>query len=172
MLATEWTTAAWFLPFVIPITLWVSWTDFTTMKIPNKAVLALLAVFVVVGLFALPLDEYLWRYAHFAVMLVIGFLLTVLIGFGAGDSKFAAAMAPFIALPDLGFFAFILSITTFVVLVLHSLMRYTPSLRNRLPDWESFTIDADRPFMKRKFPFGLGLAPALAAYMLIAFFAG
>ncbi len=172
MLATEWTTAAWYLPFVIPIVLWVSWTDFTTMRIPNVAVLALLAVFVVVGFFALPFEEYLWRYAHFAVVLVVGFLLTVFIGFGAGDSKFAAAMAPFIALQDFGFFMFIFAITSIVALVLHSVMRYTPSIRRLFPDWESFTIDADRPFRKRKFPFGLGLAPALGAYVLIAFFNG
>ncbi len=172
MLVTDWTTAAWFLPFVLPICLWVIWTDFTTMKIPNVAVLALLAVFVVVGFIALPLSDYLWRYAHFGVMLVIGFLLTISIGFGAGDAKFAAAMAPFVALPDLGFFALLLSGTTFAALALHSLMRYTPFIRKRLPDWESFTVDEDRSFRKRKFPFGFGLAPALAGYLLIAFFNG
>lgn len=166
------TTAAWFLPFVLPIVLWVIWTDFTNMKIPNKAVLALMAVFVVIGYFALPFEEYLWRYAHFAVILVIGFLMTVMIGFGAGDSKFAAAMAPFVALQDLGFFLFIFALTSIIALILHSIMRYTPAIRNRFPDWESFTIDADRPFRKRKFPFGLGLAPSLGAYLLIAYFYG
>ncbi len=43
-------TALWFLPFVLPIALWVAWSDMKFMKIPNKAVLALVAVFAVVGL--------------------------------------------------------------------------------------------------------------------------
>ena len=28
-----------FLPFVLPIALWVAWSDMARMKIPNKAVL-------------------------------------------------------------------------------------------------------------------------------------
>ena len=43
-MVTTWTEAAWFLPFVIPIAIWVAWSDMSSMKIPNKAVLALLAV--------------------------------------------------------------------------------------------------------------------------------
>ena len=65
-MALEWTTAAWFLPFILPIAIWVSWSDLAHMKIPNKAVIAMLAVFALVGLVALPFEEYLWRYAHIA----------------------------------------------------------------------------------------------------------
>ncbi|MDW3118675.1 MAG: hypothetical protein R8G60_13530 [Roseovarius pacificus] len=50
--------ALWFLPFVLPICLWVVWSDLSTMRIPNKAVLALTAVFLVIGLIALPLADY------------------------------------------------------------------------------------------------------------------
>ncbi len=88
----EWTTAAWFLPFIVPITIWVSWSDMASMKIPNKAVIALLAVFVVIGLIALPFQEYLWRYAHFGVVLVITFLLSSIGAMAAGDAKYMAAM--------------------------------------------------------------------------------
>ncbi len=50
-------------------------SDMKFMKIPNKAVLALMAVFAVVGLIALPLDVWAWRWAHFLVIvLVIGFV--------------------------------------------------------------------------------------------------
>ena len=110
-MATTFSTALWFLPFVIPIALWVAWSDMSSMKIPNKAVLALMAVFVVVGLVALPFTDYLWRYAHFAVVLVITFVLSSLGLLGAGDAKFAAAMAPFIALSDWSFFMFLLGAT-------------------------------------------------------------
>ena len=90
-MSLDWTTAAWFLPFVFPITVWVAWSDMATMKIPNKAVLALLAVFVVIGLIALPFNDYLWRYAHFGVVIVIGFILSSVGAMGAGDAKFGAA---------------------------------------------------------------------------------
>ncbi len=167
-MATDWTTAAWFLPFVTPIALWVIWSDFTTMKIPNKAVIALLVVFVVIGLVALPFNEYLWRYAHFGVVLVIGFILASFAGLGAGDAKFSAAMAPFVAYADLGLFLFILAGTTFAALVFHSILRYTPAIKKRLSHWESMTRKADQPFRKRDFPFGFGLAPALLVYLLMA----
>ena len=154
----EWATAAWFLPFVLPIVIWVSWSDMATMKIPNKAVLALLGVFVIVGLIALPFDEYLWRYAHFAVVLAIGFVLSSVNMVGAGDSKFAAAMAPFIALPDGMRFIYILGAVTIAAFLLHRWARRS-ALRERYPDWESWT--------RKEFPMGFALAPALLFYLLI-----
>ena len=36
-------SAIWFLPFALPISLWVIWSDLSTMRIPNTAVLALTA---------------------------------------------------------------------------------------------------------------------------------
>lgn len=163
-MAIDWTTAAWFLPFVLPITVWVAWSDMATMKIPNKSVLALLAVFVVVGLVALEFNDYLWRYAHFGVVLVIGFILSSVGAMGAGDAKYAAAMAPFIALNDLGLFMVMLGGVTIAAFLLHRFARRTPSIRERFPDWESWT--------RREFPMGFALAPALFFYLLAGLFAG
>lgn len=163
-MAIDWTTAAWFLPFVLPITVWVAWSDMATMKIPNKSVLALLIVFVVVGLIALPFTEYLWRYAHFAIVLVIGFVLSSAGAMGAGDAKYAAAMAPFIALQDLMFFALLLAGVTIAAFLLHRGARRSASIRDRFPDWESWT--------RREFPMGFALAPALFFYLLIGLVAG
>ena len=53
MIHTSAATAFWFLPFALPIAVWVAWSDMKFMRIPNKAVLALTAVFLVVGLAAL-----------------------------------------------------------------------------------------------------------------------
>lgn len=155
----EWTTAAWFLPFVLPIVIWVSWSDMATMKIPNKAVMALLLVFVIIGLIALPFNEYLWRYAHFAVVLAIGFVLSALNLVGAGDAKFAAAMAPFVALPDGMKFMYVLGATVIAAFLLHRWARRTSAVRDRYPNWESWT--------RREFPMGFALAPALMFYLLI-----
>ncbi len=162
-MAIDWTTAAWFLPFVIPITVWVAWSDLSSMKIPNKAVLALLIVFAVIGLVALPFSEYLWRWSHFAVVLVIGFVLTSLGLVGAGDAKYAAAMAPFIALPDGMPFMYLLGATVIAAFAIHRLARAT-SIRARFASWESWT--------RREFPMGFALAPALMFYLLIGLSAG
>ena len=158
----DWTTAAWFLPFVLPITVWVAWSDMATMKIPNKAVLALLIVFAVVGLVALPFVDYLWRWAHFGVILVVGFVMSSLGMMGAGDAKYAAAMAPFIALPDAVNFMYLLAATVLAALILHRLARRSSAVRVRFPDWESWT--------HRAFPMGFALAPALMFYLLLGLF--
>ena len=158
-MATTWTTAAWFLPFVIPIAVWVTWSDMSSMKIPNKAVLALMIVFAVIGLIALPFMEYLWRWSHFAVVLVITFVLNALRLLGAGDAKFAAAMAPFIALPDWYPFMFLLGATLIAAFIVHRIAKAT-RIRQMVPDWESWT--------RREFPMGMALAPALVFYLAIA----
>mgnify|MGYP003672149625 CR=1 FL=1 len=85
------TQSAWFLPFVVPICLWVAWSDLRRMKIPNNAVYALALTFVIVGVPALPLQDYLWRYAHLLIVLIIGIVLNAGGILGAGDAKFAAA---------------------------------------------------------------------------------
>lgn len=90
--------------FVIPavlIGIWVAWNDMKFMKIPNLAVLALAAVFVVLGPIALPFDTYLWQLSHLPMVLLVGFVLNLAGAVGAGDAKFAAAMAPFFATGDL-----------------------------------------------------------------------
>lgn len=162
-MVTNWATAGWFLPFVIPIAVWVSWSDMATMKIPNKAVAALLAVFVVVGPLALPFTDYLWRYAHFAVVLAICFGLNMVGILGAGDAKFAAAMAPFIALSDWLLFMYLLGGTIIAAFVVHRVVRAS-SLRQKVPNWESWT--------RREFPMGFALAPSLILYLLIAMLLG
>ena len=168
----EWATAAWFLPFVTPIANWVVWSDLSSMKIPNKAVLALLAVFVLVGLVALPFNDYLWRYSHFAVLIVAGFVVSSIGLMGAGDAKFLAAMGPFIAVPDIAIFAVILGTTSLAALILHTIIRYTPFLYRLFPTWKSLEPETEKSFGKRKIPYGFGLAPSLVFYLLIGLFTG
>lgn len=152
--------AMWALPLVAPIAVWVAWSDLSVMKIPNKAVLALLAVFTVVGLIMLPLDDFAWRIAHFAVVLAIGFLMTITGLVGAGDAKFAAAMAPFVALSDATFVAAIFAVTTILAFVLHRLARISP-VRRLVPHWESWERTRD-------FPMGVPLAVTLLVYLSFA----
>lgn len=152
--------ALWFLIFATPIALWVVWSDLRVMRIPNKAVLALLSVFAVVGFFVLPLGQWGWAWLHFAVVLVIGFLLSLTGGFGAGDAKFAAAMAPFVALGDLRLFLALLGAVVISAFIAHRLLRRVGAIRRLTPEWESW--------QRKEFPMGLALGPALIFYLALA----
>ncbi|SFI88447.1 A24 family peptidase [Jannaschia pohangensis] len=146
----------------LPICLWAAYTDLSTMKIKNEAVLALAAVFVVAGLFVLPtFTEYLWRYAHLGVILVIGFLMSAMRMLGAGDAKFAAAMAPFVALADVIEVLLIFSALLILTYVLHRIIRMIPAIRNLAPDWKSW-------HEKKDFPMGVTLAATQMTYLGLA----
>lgn len=151
--------ALWFLPFVLPICLWVAWSDLRVMKIPNKAVLALVGVFLVVGLVALPMAEYPWRLLHLAVVLVIGIVMNAAGMIGAGDAKFTAAAAPFVALGDLQLLMVILAASLIAGFTAHRLAKYS-GLRQLAPDWESWSRG-------KKFPMGLCLGATLAIYLAL-----
>lgn len=158
------TAALWFLPFVAPIALWVAWSDMKWMKIHNKAVLALLAVYLVIGLFALPLDGWAWGWAHFAIVLAAGFVLSSVGLLGAGDAKFAAAMAPFIALGDLSLFLLLLASVVIISFIAHRLARKTALAHRLVPEWESW--------QRREFPLGLALGPSLLFYLALGAMSG
>lgn len=158
--ATTAAQALWFLPFVTPVALYVAWSDMAAMRIPNKAVLALLVVYAVVGLIALPFVDYAWRWTHFAVVLVAGFVLTMIGAMGGGDAKFGAAMAPFLALGDLQIFLLIFSVSLLAAFAAHRLARAIPALRGLAPHWESWS--------NPKFPMGLALSASLLIYLALA----
>lgn len=151
----------------LPITLWVVWTDLARMRIKNEAVLAMFAIFVLAGLFLMPLGDYAWRYVHFVVALVVCFLLTVIIGMGAGDAKYIAVVAPFVALDDVGALALLYAIWSVILLVGMFLARRSGALRRARPDWIWFAEDR-----KSYVPFGLALAPTVSSYFLFGFLAG
>ena len=151
--------AMWFLPFVLPICFYVCFTDLREMRITNQAVMALVVVFLVVGLFALPLPVYGWRIVQMVAVLVIGFLLNAGGAIGAGDAKFAAAAAPFIAAADFRLLLAIFAANLLAAFATHRLVKYTP-LRKIAPNWKSWD-------MGWKFPMGLSLGGTLGIYLLL-----
>ncbi len=157
-------TALWFLPFALPIGVWVAWNDMAFMKIPNKAVMALFAVFVVVGLAALPLEAYLWRYVQVAAVLALGFVLNLARAVGAGDAKFAAAMAPFISPGDIRVVLVLFAAVLISAYVTHRAARAVPAVRGAFPGWESWS--------RKDFPMGLALGGTLIFYLLLGAFLG
>lgn len=150
----------WFLIFAAPICFWVAWSDMAHMKIPNKAVVALVICFAIIGIFVLPFDVYAWRWVHLILILTIGFLMNMVGLIGAGDAKFAAAAAPFIAYGDLLNIAVLFATLLLAAFISHRAMRAFPPFRNAVPDWASW--------QRGDFPMGLALGATLACYLAIA----
>ncbi|MCC6006509.1 MAG: prepilin peptidase [Rhodobacteraceae bacterium] len=147
-----------FLVLMAPVCIWVAWSDMKSMRIPNAAVVATFALFVLSGPFVLPLQEYGWRFAHLAVVLLAGFVLNMIGQVGAGDAKFAAAMAPFVALADAFAVLFIFAAMLLAAFSTHRLFRRLPFARALGPDWRSWDIPKD-------FPMGFALSGTLLAYL-------
>lgn len=152
------------LPFAVAIGIWVAWSDMKFMKIPNKAVLALLLVWLVPGLLAvalvgLPLMAWLWGWALAAITLVIGFVANAVRLVGAGDAKFAAAMAPFFvgADPRLAFALFAACLLG--AFAAHRGARMIGPIRAATGDWASWT--------NKDFPMGLALSGTLIFHLLL-----
>ena len=151
--------ALWFLPFVVPICLYVAFTDMAQMRITNQAVIVLALLFVIGGFFMMPLTAYLWRLAALGIVLFVGIILNFARALGAGDAKFAAAAAPFVALGDLRMLMALFAATLLAAVVCHKIAKYTP-LRQLAPHWSSWE-------QGKRFPMGLALGPALALYLIL-----
>lgn len=157
-------SAMWFAPFVWPVCAWVAWSDMATMRIPNKAVMTLVAIFLVLGLFFMPLPDFAWRLGQLVVILLLGIVMNAAGMIGAGDAKFAAAAAPFIASGDLRLILPLFAANLLAAYVTHRLARHS-RLRNLAPNWESWSRGWD-------FPMGLALGSTLAAYIALGIWFG
>ncbi|MCT8161373.1 prepilin peptidase [Pseudoruegeria sp. SHC-113] len=152
--------SAWcFLPLATPIGVWVAYNDMKFMKIPNISVMALLAVFMVVGLIALPFDQYLTRLLQGVVVLIAGFIISTLGLVGAGDAKFAAVMAPFVALGDVTRFMILFAMVLLAAFATHRTLRSMSAVRRLADGWASWET--------RDFPMGLALGASLIFYLLL-----
>lgn len=149
-----------FLPFATAIGIWVSWSDMKFMKIPNKAVMAMAAVYLVVGVIVMPFQLWLWGWALGAVVLVAGFVSNAAGLVGAGDAKFAAAMSPVFIHADLRFALGLVAACILGAFVAHRLARMVPPVRRATTDWQSWT--------HKDFPMGLALSGTLIFYLAAA----
>ena len=152
-----------FLIFVAPLCIYVAWNDLRAMKIPTWSTDALAIVFVVVGFWVMPFSDYLWRYAHFGVVLVIAIIANAVGAMGAGDSKFLASAAPFVALDDTGFVLMLLGAGLLAGLLIHRIAKAIPPIRNLVPEWESWS-------QGKRFPMGFPMGAVLIVYLAIPLF--
>jgi prepilin peptidase CpaA len=151
--------AAVLLPFAAAIGIWVAWSDMRFMKIPNKAVLALWAVWAFPGILVVPMQLWLWGWALAAIVMVLGFVSNAAGLMGAGDAKFASAMAPFLAGSDLRLVMGLIAACILGAFTAHRLARAVPAVRRAAPDWASWTHS--------KFPMGLALSGILIFALLM-----
>ena len=147
---------------VLPIAIWAAFSDLKRMKIPNASVLAMAAVWPLLGWFVVPTwGLWFWGFGLMAIVFVAGFLLYLTGTFGAGDAKFAAAMAGIFVGGNIGEILLIIFVCMVGALLLHRILRSLPFIRNATPDWESWT-------RRRYFPFGLALSAIVVFYLLAA----
>ncbi|WP_415403825.1 prepilin peptidase [Tateyamaria sp. SN3-11] len=153
--------ALWFLPFLVPLCLYVAYTDLASMRITNWTVLAMAAVFVVMGPFLFPMDAYLWQLAQLGIVLVVCMILNAAGAMGAGDAKFLAAAAPYVALGDVRLIMALFAAVLLAAYAAHRIAKHTP-LHKLAPNWDSWRQKA------KKFPMGFALGPTLALYLALA----
>ena len=146
-----------FLPFATVIAIWVSWSDMKFMKIPNTAVMALAAVWLVVGLIVMPFQSWAWGWALLAIVLAIGFVANMISLIGAGDAKFAAAMAPFFILAEVSYALGLFAACLLAAFAIHRIARRIPALKPLTTTWVSWT--------NKDFPMGLALSGTLIFYL-------
>lgn len=149
--------AYWLAPACIPLALWVALSDMQRMKIPNMASILMIAAWASLGFMAFPLAIWGWGWAIMGIALVIGILGNAIGLFGAGDAKFAAAMAGVFVTADPARLAILVCAAMIGALITHRIARAIPAVRAATPTWESWT--------RRDFPFGLALAGTLIFYV-------
>jgi prepilin peptidase CpaA len=130
------------------------------LRIPNWCVLAVVGLFIVTGLWGLPLDLFAWRFLQGVIVLFVGFGLYSISGgrVGGGDIKLIAALTPFIAGPDVAFVLLIFAALSVIGLMLHRLVR--GFLRGRKTGWAALD-------QKRFFPAGLLLGGTIMIYLVV-----
>jgi prepilin peptidase CpaA len=149
-----------FLCLVAPVAFYVCWSDLKFMKIRNSTGRLLLLIFAVAGILVLPLEVWAWRWLHYAVILGAGFVLHLVAGVGAGDVKFAAAAAPFVALEEATLIPPLFAAFLLGAFAMHRTARAIPAVRQLTPDWVSWT--------RKDFPMGLAIAGTVVCYLFFA----
>ncbi len=160
MFALPASAAIWFLGPVAVISFVAAFNDLKRMKLPNGLVLAMVGVYLVMGPFLLAWDQYLWGFSHGVVMYLVGMFAFAYLGVGAGDGKFAAAMALFIPVADAGVVLSLFAAFLIGAFLAHRALRALPAVRRATPDWVSWE--------HKKFPMGLALAGTMVTYLALA----
>ena len=148
------------LLLVLPLLAAMALGDMRQLRISNRLVLGMLAVFVLSAPLFLPLPEIAWRLAAAALVFVIGLAGFAFRLWGGGDVKALAALMMFLPSSSLTIYAYVFSASMLfgMVLVL-SLRRVVGSPDSR---WRSLKPQASYPMGVSIAMSGLFLIPAIA----------
>lgn len=160
MITLDATAALWTLLFAAPLSFIAAYNDLARMKLPNAIVLALVALYILLGPFIFELQTYLWGFSHGVVMYFVGMFAFRYMGVGAGDGKFAAAMSMFIPLADASLVLTIFCGFLLAAFAAHRAAKAIPAIRNAAPNWVSWE--------HKKFPAGLPITGSFVTYLCLA----
>lgn len=146
----------------LPFAVWATWMDFKYMRLPNKMNLLIVSIFVVLGIFMFPLEEYFLRLGIGLAVLLVGFGMMLLRMIGGGDVKYLAAILPYISPGNIPVFVILLSSALIIAFGMHRLAKSIPAFRNSVPDWKSWR--------SRKFPMGFAISGAWLLYLATSAF--
>lgn len=127
------------------------------MRLLNVMNAALALVFIILGVFLLPFEEYALRIGIALAVLIVTFLLTLVGKFGGGDTKYLAALMPFVKPADFSVFVTIFAMSLVTAFLVHRLVRGIPAVRSATSDWKSWT--------SVKFPMGFAMSGAILLYL-------
>lgn len=159
------TTPALWVAFaaMVPLMAVAAWSDLRTLKIPNKLVLLMLAVFLVTGFWGLPTETFLWRLVYGAVVLAIGFGLFSLGVMGGGDAKMIAAIVPFVMPQEIGAFLVIYAVSALAFWAILKLIMMVP--REHETGWYFVDQQLDKSRKRTDFPLGLIIGVTVLIYL-------
>ncbi len=145
----------------LPIAIWATLNDLKKLKIPNKAVLAMAAIWPLLGWLAVPTwTAWFWGLGFMAIGIALAYLAFALFNFPGGDGKYAAAISPFFVGADISYVLMLVLICMMGATLAFQVIRVLPGIRSVTTGWEGFKH-------WRIVPFGLALS-AMAIYYLVA----
>lgn len=145
---------------LVPLMVYMIYSDMKYMKIPNWLSLSVLGVFLATGSWGLPLEVFVWRLAHGGIVFGLGYLLYRFAEgrVGAGDIKLIAAFTPFIPGSHIAFILMGFAIISFLTLAAFMVAR--KYLHNENSTWKAF---AQRSFV----PAGVILGLTVMIFMAV-----
>lgn len=149
-----------FLIAATPLCLYAAWTDLRFMLIPNSISIALVTIFIALGVIFLPIDVVGWRLLAGFIVLAIGFVLNAIGIIGGGDVKLLAGFTPFVSAAGAPNFLMLFSFSLILTLALHRIAGRIGPIRRATADWKSWQAG-------RHFPMGISIALAAIAYLVL-----
>lgn len=150
---------------VIPMLIYVMYSDLKDMRIPNMASLVIFAAFVPLGLWGLPIETFGWRVLHGAIAFFVAFgLFSVAPGVvGGGDLKLIVALVPYVPGDLLIVLAELWVVMSVVTLLLFVALRAGLRGRTQLAAIER----SSETFLKLPFPYAWTIAGSFIAFLAL-----